>query len=91
MRVLPAILALVLLAAPISGVAVAEDTGLQRAIAQNKMAKWQNHEREFWNKFSADMAKMDRNLPGARGLSERAGSPQRGRSLAKCTTRCPTC
>lgn len=79
MSVLAAILALFLLAAPISAVAIAEIGCLQRAIAHQKMLEWQKHEREFWKKFDASMAKIDRDLPGPRGMSEAAGSPYRAK------------
>jgi len=79
MRALAAILALVLLAAPISGVAVAENTGMQRAIAHQKMLDEQNQWGEFWKKFDASMAKIDRDLPGPRGMSEEGRSPYRAK------------
>jgi hypothetical protein len=79
MRALAAILAVVLLTAPISGLAVAENTALQRAIAHQKMLDEQKQWGEFWKKFDASMARIDRDLPGPRGMSEGAGSPSQSK------------
>jgi len=79
MRTLAVIIALILPAAPISE-AVAGVDGLQRAIAHQKMLVRQKQEREFWTKFNAEMAKIDRDLPGPTETHGSLGSPaQSGR------------
>lgn len=56
MRTLAVIVSSILLAVPISGVAVAEIGGLQRALSQQRMMDQQKQEREFGIKLDADKA-----------------------------------
>lgn len=74
MRTLAIIVSSILLAVPISGVAVAEIGGLQRALSQQRMMDQQKQERDFGIKLEADKADQPAIVRDF-GVPATAGSP----------------
>ncbi|MEW6138755.1 MAG: hypothetical protein AB1733_11030 [Thermodesulfobacteriota bacterium] len=65
MRKMALILALLFLAAPISDVSARNYFGgVERTVAKKKLMKWEKQQEEFWKKFDADMARIDKDLAG---------------------------
>jgi hypothetical protein len=64
MRKIAAMVALVFLAAPVSDVLARHLFGIERTVAKKKVMKWEKQQEQFWKKFDADMAKIDKDLPG---------------------------
>lgn len=65
MRKMALILALLFLAAPISDVSARNYFGgVERTVAKKRLMSWEKQQEQFWKKFDADMAKIDKDIPG---------------------------